>query len=54
MKSADMPLSRTLVEADREMLRQKHAQRGTAHEKIKEWIERNKNVTVCLEDCRYI
>ena len=54
VKSADMPLSRTLVEADREMLRQKHAQRGTAHEKIKEWIERNKNVTVCLEDCRYI
>ena len=51
---ADMPLSRTLVEADREMLRQKHAQRGAAHEKIKEWIERNKNVTVCLEDCRYI
>ena len=54
VKSADMPLSRTLVEADREMLRQKHAQRGVAHEKIKEWIERNKNVTVCLEDCRYI
>lgn len=54
VKSADMPLSRTLVEADREMLRQKHAQRGAAHEKIKEWIERNKNVTVCLEDCRYI
>ena len=53
-KSADMPLSRTLVEADREMLRQKHAQRGAAHEKIKEWIERNKNVTVCLEDSRYI
>ena len=54
VKSADMPLSRTLVEADREMLRQKHAQRGAAHEKIKEWIKRNKNVTVCLEDCRYI
>ena len=54
VKSADMPLSRTLVEADREMLRKKHAQRGAAHEKIKEWIERNKNVTVCLEDCRYI
>ena len=54
VKSADMPLSRILVEADREMLRQKHAQRGEAHEKIKEWIERNKNVTVCLEDCRYI
>ncbi|MFR8277162.1 MAG: diguanylate cyclase domain-containing protein, partial [Desulfovibrio fairfieldensis] len=53
-ETKDMPLSRTLVEADREMLRQKHAQRGAAHEKIKEWIERNKNVTVCLEDCRYI
>lgn len=53
-ETTDMQLSRTLVEADREMLRQKHAQRGAAHEKIKEWIERNKNVTVCLEDCRYI
>lgn len=52
-ENVDMPLSRTLVEADREMLRHKHAHRRASHEKIKDWIERNKNVTISLEDCRY-
>lgn len=46
-------LSQTAADADRAMLRDKHARRGAAHQQIKNWIEHHKNVIVSLEDSRY-
>ena len=52
-ESPDIPASAILVEADREMLKEKRAQRKVAHERIKRWIEQNMDVVVSLEDDRY-
>lgn len=48
-----IPASAILVEADREMLKEKRSQRKAAHERIKHWIEQNMDVVVSLEDDRY-
>ena len=52
-ESADIPASAILVEADREMLKEKRSHRKAAHERIKQWIEQNMDVVVSLEDDRY-
>ncbi|WP_303238052.1 sensor domain-containing diguanylate cyclase [uncultured Bilophila sp.] len=49
----DVPASTILVEADRNMLKEKRIQRKEAHERIKRWIEQNMDVVVSLEDDRY-
>ena len=49
----DVPASTSLVEADRNMLKEKRTQRKEAHERIKRWIEQNMDVVVSLEDDRY-
>ena len=52
-ESADIPASAILVEADREMLKEKRSHRKAAHERIKQWIEQNMDVVVSIEDDRY-
>ena len=52
-ESADIPASAILVEADREMLKEKRSHRKVAHERIKQWIEQNMDVVVSIEDDRY-
>ena len=52
-ESADIPASAILVEADREMLKEKRFHRKAAHERIKQWIEQNMDVVVSIEDDRY-
>lgn len=56
LASADdphLPVSRLLQDADRAMLRDKNTHRAESHRRIKDWIERDKNVVVSLEDSRY-
>lgn len=52
-ETPDVPVSRLLQDADRAMLRDKVARRAASNRRIKDWIERHKNVPVSLEDSRY-
>lgn len=52
-ETTDVPASAVLVEADREMLREKRSQRKADHLRIKRWIEQNMDVEVSLEEDRY-
>ena len=42
-----------LVQADREMLKEKRERRKADHMRIKQWIEQNMDVVVSLEEDRY-
>lgn len=51
--TTDTPASAVLVQADREMLKEKRERRKADHLRIKQWIEQNMDVVVSLEEDRY-
>ncbi|MEG2004743.1 MAG: diguanylate cyclase [Bilophila sp.] len=51
--SPTTPVSRVLIEADKNMLCNKRASRRYDHQRIKAWIEKHTQMSVSLEDERY-
>lgn len=49
----NVSVARTLISADRNMLRTKQLSRRQTHRRIKKWIEQNTQKCVSLEDSRY-
>ena len=49
-ENPEMALARVMVQADTAMLRQKRAQRKTAHKEIKNWIEDRTGKNIRADD----